>query len=71
MILRYIAKQFHEYKRLKIELDLIDTKLGDSYPVLNIITKHLRQPPYNIDNLEKELKEYYGTHQCKNNSDNS
>lgn len=71
MILSYVAKQYHEYKRLKIELDLIDSELTPTYPVLNVITRYLRNPPYDTNTLEKDLKEYYGTLQPKDNSDNT
>lgn len=71
MILTYILREYHQYKRLKIELDLIDSKLGPTYPILNVITKHLRQQTYDINTLEKELKEHYGTLQSKDTSDNT
>lgn len=71
MILNYILKEYHQYKRLKIELDLIDSKLSSDYPILNVITQYLRQQSYDTNKLEKELKEYYGTIESKNNSNST
>lgn len=66
-MIKQILKVYHEHKRLQIELDLIETLLVDDYPVLKIVIKHLRNYPYDIKKLEKELEEYYGTIKSKNN----
>lgn len=57
MILNYILKNINEYRRLKIELDLIESKLSDKHPTIKLVIKHLKTPPYNIHNLIKELEE--------------
>ena len=70
-MIKYILTNYHEYKRLKIELDLMGTKLSGKYPVVNIITNHLRSNSYDIKELETKLEVYYGTDKSKNNTDNS
>lgn len=71
MIFKYIAKNIHKYNRLKIELSLIDSTLGEDYPVVKIITKHLRKELHNINELKKELEEYYETDKSKDNKNNT
>ena len=39
MFLKFISSHILEYRRLRIELDLIDSNLGDKYPIVKIITK--------------------------------
>ena len=63
MFLKFISSHILEYRRLRIELDLIDSNLGDKYPIVKIITKHLRDPLCDIKQLEEEnrkLKERLG-----------
>lgn len=60
-MIKHVLTNYHKYRRLKIELDLIDSLLSEDYPVLLILTKHLRKDVHNINELKKELEEKYGT----------
>ena len=68
MFLKFISSHILEYRRLRIELDLIDSNLGDKYPIVKIITKHLRDPLCDIKQLEEEIEEYYGTSKSEDNT---
>lgn len=71
MFLKFISSHILEYRRLRIELDLIDSNLGDKYPIVKIITKHLRDPLCDIKQLEEEIEEYYGTSKSEDNTNSS
>lgn len=71
MFLKFISSHILEYRRLRIELDLIDSSLGDKYPIVKIITKHLRDPLCDIKQLEEEIEEYYGTSKSEDNTNSS
>ena len=68
MFLKFISSHILEYRRLRVELDLIDSNLGDKYPIVKIITKHLRDPLCDIKQLEEEIEEYYGTSKSEDNT---
>ena len=68
MFLKFISSHILEYRRLRIELDLIDSSLGNKYPIVKIITKHLRDPLFDIKQLEEEIEEYYGTSKSEDNT---
>ncbi len=71
MFLKFISSHILEYRRLRVELDLIDSNLGDKYPIVKIITKHLRDPLCDIKQLEEEIEEYYGTSKSEDNTNSS
>lgn len=71
MFLKFISSHILEYRRLRIELDLIDSSLGNKYPIVKIITKHLRDPLCDIKQLEEEIEEYYGTNKSEDNTNSS
>lgn len=71
MFLKFISSHILEYRRLRVELDLIDSTLGSKYPIVKIITKHLRDPLCDIKQLEEEIEEYYGTNKSKDNTNSS
>lgn len=70
-ILRHVSSIVHRYKRLMIELDLIDSTISPEFPILFIITKHLRRESLDVKQLEKEIKEYYGSNQSKTDTNNT
>ena len=71
MFLKFISSHILEYRRLRVELDLIDSNLGDKHPIVKIITKHLRDPLCDIKQLEEEIEEYYGTSKSEDNTNSS
>ena len=71
MFLKFISSHILEYRRLRIELDLIDSSLVNKYPIVKIITKHLRDPLCDIKQLEEEIEEYYGTSKSEDNTNSS
>ena len=71
MFLKFISSHILEYRRLRIELDLIDSSLGNKYPIVKIITKHLRDPLCDIKQLEEEIEEDYGTSKSEDNTNSS
>ena len=71
MFLKFISSHILEYRRLRIELDLIDSSLGNKYPIVKIITKHLRDPLCDTKQLEEEIEEYYGTSKSEDNTNSS
>ena len=71
MFLKFISSHILEYRRLRVELDLIDSNLGDKYPIVKMITKHLRDPLRDIKQLEEEIEEYYGTSKSEDNTNSS
>lgn len=70
-LIRHVINEVHHYKRLKIEMDIVNAKLGDTYPEVSIVINYLRNCDFNTDKLIKDLEEHNGRIQSKDNSNNT
>lgn len=49
---RLLIENYHHYARLRVELSLLDSELGEEFPMVKEVTAHLRR-----DNAYRDIRD--------------